>query len=116
MVIRHSLAAVALMACAATPVFAQGFVKQLDQTGLTQEDVNIMVAEGAKLYKNGSAAVGADTVWLNPETDAHGLAEITQVDGNCVNVAYRFITKRQKSKQTIEIRRCLSDGQWKLVG
>lgn len=116
MLFRRTLAAVAMIACAATPLYAQGFAKQLARTGLTQEDVNIMVAQGATLYKNGGASVGADTVWQNTATQAHGLAEITEVDGNCIKIAYRFVTTRQTSMQSVEIRRCLSDGQWKLAG
>lgn len=104
------------LACAAAPLAAQGLGRQLARTGLTQADVDIMVAEGASLYRNGNAQVGADTVWQNAETDTHGLAEITQVEGDCITIAYRFKTTRQTSLQTVEIRRCLVDGRWLLSG
>ena len=113
---RQCLIALTAFACAAAPVYAQGIGRQLARTGLTQEDVGIMVERGSTLYRGGGAAVGADTVWQNPETGAHGLAEITDVDGNCIRIAYRFITTKQTSLQTVELRRCLQDGKWVLAG
>ena len=117
MCVRRSFVFVALLASFfATSVHAQGFLRQLSRTGLTQEDVNIMVAEGSQLYRSGGARVGDDAVWQNPATGAHGLAEIVAVDGNCVGTAYRFKTTRNRSMQTIEIRRCLQNGEWVLSG
>lgn len=106
----------AVCSLAASPLFAQGFTTKLARTGLTQDDVNIMVAEGAQLYQNGGATVGSDTVWKNPETGAYGLAEVVEVEANCVRVAYRFRTDRNRTLQTVEIRRCLQDGTWVLAG
>lgn len=111
---RQLLIAVTAFACAAAPLYAQGIGRQLARTGLTQEDVSIMVDRGATLYRNGGAQVGVDTVWQNSETGAHGLAEITEVEGNCIRIAYRFITTKQTSLQTLEFRRCLQDGAWVL--
>lgn len=102
--------------CVGTTSLAQGFVKQLARTGMIQQDVDIMVAAGSELYARGGATVGDDTIWLNPETDAHGMAEITEVDGNCVRIAYRFRTVRRPALQTIEARRCLENGRWVLSG
>ena len=116
MLTRFVLCAAFAVVCAAAPAAAQGFLRQLERTGLTQEDVNVMVAAAAELYSNGGATVGDDTVWQNTETSAHGLAEITEVEGNCVSIAYRFITTRRSTMQTIEIRRCLEDGRWVLAG
>lgn len=116
MVTRFLFAAAVAGIIAAAPAAAQGFLRQLERTGLTQEDVNTMVAQGAELYRNGGASVGDDTVWQNLNTGAHGLAEITEVDDSCVRIAYRFITTRRDTLQTIEVRRCLQDGQWLLAG
>lgn len=116
MVNRFVFMAVAAVLCASAPANSQGFIRQLERTGLTQEDVNIMVDRGAALYRNGGAAPGDDTVWQNTDTGAHGLAEITGVEGNCVRIAYRFITTRRTTLQTIEVRRCLQDGEWLLSG
>lgn len=116
MITRFVLAASLAMVCAATSATAQGFLRQLERTGLTQEDVNIMVDRGSTLYVGGGAQIGDDTVWQNADTGAHGLAEIMEVDGNCVRIAYRFITTRRQDIQTIQIRRCLQDGRWVLSG
>lgn len=110
------IALITAIACTAAPLAAQGLGRQLARSGLTQADVDIMVAEGATLYRNGNATVGADTIWQNPETNAYGMAEITTVDGDCVIIAYRFKTTRQSSLQTVDIRRCLVDGRWLLSG
>lgn len=110
------IALVTAFACAAAPLAAQGLGRQLSRAGLTQEDVDIMVAEGATLYRNGNAAVGADAIWQNPETDAYGMAEISEVEGDCIRIAYRFKTTRRDGLQTVEIRRCLVDGNWVLSG
>lgn len=111
---RQSLIAFIAFSCAATPIYAQGIGRQLARTGLTQEDVGVMVERGSSLYRNGGAQVGDDTVWQNPETGAHGLAEITDVEGNCIRIAYRFITTKQKSLQSVVLRRCLTNGEWVL--
>ena len=116
MTIRHLLAMVLLSVGLAAPAAAQGFIKKIARTGLTQDDINIMVETASDLYASGGAVVGADTVWLNPETDAHGLAEITEVAGNCVRIAYRFRTTRRPSLQTVEALRCLENGRWVLSG
>ncbi|MEM1351554.1 MAG: hypothetical protein AAGF27_04380 [Pseudomonadota bacterium] len=113
MVTRLFLAAVIATSLAA-PVAAQGFLQQLERTGLTQEDINIMVERGSTLYRSGGAQVGSDTVWQNVQTGAYGLAEITEVEGTCVRIAYRFITTRRNTLQTILVRRCLQDGRWRL--
>lgn len=105
-----------LISVMAAQVNAQGFTRNLARTGLTQEDVNIMVSEGAQLYQGGNATVGIDTVWNNPETGAHGLAEIVEVDGSCIRIAYRFKTERNRALQTFEIRRCVQNGEWVLSG
>lgn len=114
MVTSRLVAAIAVAACIASPVYAQAFVKQLSRVGMTQADIDIMVAAGAELYNDGTASAGADTIWLNPETDAHGLAEITEVDGSCIRIAYRFRTNKQADLQSVEVRRCLTDGAWVL--
>lgn len=110
------IAFVTAFACLSAPLSAQGFSQKLARTGLTQADVDIMVAEGSALYRSGNATVGADTVWQNADTGAYGLAKITAVDGDCVTIAYRFRTSRQTTLQTVDIRRCLVDGRWLLSG
>lgn len=94
---------------------ANPVVKQLARTGLTQEDINIMVQTGGTLYANRRAAVGDDTIWSNPATGAHGMVEVTSVQGNCVGVDYRFRASDRKPLQTVASRRCLSDGRWVLT-
>ena len=115
MLFTRSLAALAIFSCAATPLVAQSIGKQLARTGLTQEDVNIMVETGSELFVSGNATVGDDTVWQNPETDAHGLAEVLEVADNCVRIAYKFRTTKQPDLRVVSIRRCLVDGKWLLA-
>lgn len=94
---------------------AQSFVKMLGRTGLVQEDVNIMVRTASTLYASGNARVGSDVIWSNPKTGAFGMAEVLDVTGDCVRLAYRFQTRRQSATQSVTIRRCLNDGRWMLA-
>lgn len=110
----RTLATLVALTCAAAPLHAQSIGKQLARTGMTQDDVNIMVDAASELFSSGNATVGADTIWQNPETDAHGLAEVVEVEGNCVRVAYKFRTTKQPNQHVVNIRRCLTDGKWLL--
>lgn len=98
----------------ATGADAQSLGRALARTGLVQEDVNIMVQTAATLYASGDAAVGRDVIWTNPKTQAFGMAEITEVQGDCVRVAYRFQTRRKPATETIVTRRCRVGGKWVL--
>ena len=91
---------------------AQTIAKALSRSGLIQEDVDIMTNAAAELYQSGNAVVGADTIWSNPETNAYGMAEITETAGNCVRIAQSFRTKKRPQTQTLVVRRCLVDGRW----
>jgi hypothetical protein len=98
----------------APPVFAQAnsFLRQLQRSGLVQEDINIMAHAGSELYISGKAEVGADTIWSNPATGAYGMVEVLALDGQCVRLAYKFQTSRFKEIQTLTAGRCLVDGSW----
>jgi hypothetical protein len=97
-----------------TPVEAQSVLRTLQRTGLVQEDVNIMVRAGSTLYASGNPRVGSDAIWSNPKTQAFGMAEILEVDLECVRIAYRFQTRRQPKTQTVNTRRCLVGDRWVL--
>lgn len=94
---------------------AQSFVRMLARTGLVQEDVNIMVRTASTLYAAGNPQVGRDVIWSNPKTGAFGMAEVLEVEGDCVRIAYRFQTRRRPATQTVTTRRCLADGRWILA-
>ena len=68
----------------------------LARTGLVQEDINIMVRTAAPMYASRNAEVGKDVIWSNPKTGAFGMAEILEVDGDCVRLVYRFQTRSRK--------------------
>jgi len=116
MFLSRPIAALAVLISTAFPLSAEPLGNLLASTGMTQEDVNIMVQTASELYVSGNATVGADTAWLNPETEAHGLAEILEVEANCVQIAYKFRTSKQPKLQVFKIRRCLTDGKWVLSG
>ena len=112
---RRTLLILALALAPAVQAQANAVVQQLARTGLTQEDINVMVQAGSTLYVGGRAQVGDDTIWSNPATGAHGMIEVTSVQGNCVGVDYRFRANDRKALQTVASRRCLSDGRWVLT-
>ena len=104
--------AAAMFAISATSIEAQGIWRTLARTGLVQEDIDIMVRTGATLYASGEAQVGSDVIWSNPQTQAFGMAEILEVDGDCIRIAYRYQTLRQPKTQSVTNRRCLVDNRW----
>lgn len=114
---RHAIAMALVFSIVAASAHAQAnsVLRQLSRTGLVQEDINIMVQTGGDLYRSGNAVVGSDTVWLNPATGAHGLVEITSVDGNCVGMVYKFRARNKAAIQAVNSRRCLRDNQWVLT-
>lgn len=87
----------------------------LARTGLVQEDINIMVRTAAPMYASRNAEVGKDVIWSNPKTGAFGMAEILEVDGDCVRLVYRFQTRSRPTTQVVATRRCLSEGRWILA-
>jgi hypothetical protein len=97
------------------PVSANSLLRQIENTGLTQEDINMMVRSGGGLYADGNAKPGDDTIWSNPETGAHGSVEVSTVSGNCVGLSYKFMTRRKPQIHTVQTRRCLDNGQWRLA-
>jgi hypothetical protein len=116
--VRHTifrLAVTGFIVLVAYPVAANSLLRQIDRTGLTQQDLNIMVRKGGELYANRAAQPGDDTIWSNPETGAYGSAEITSVSGSCVGLNYKFRTRRQPEVQVVRTRRCLTNGRWVLA-
>lgn len=115
---RHVLLPLALAAAAMlVPPAAEAntILRQLARTGLTQEDLTIMMRQGGTLYTDRRATPGSDTIWSNPATGAHGLVEVITVSGDCVTLAYKFRTTRRPAIQTVETRRCLTDSGWVLT-
>lgn len=112
---RRAILVFALALAPAAQVQANPVVQQLARTGLTQEDINVMVQAGSTLYVGRRASVGDDTIWSNPTTGAHGMIEVTSVQGACVGVDYRFRANDRKRLQTVASRRCLSEGRWVLT-
>ncbi|MEQ9258127.1 MAG: hypothetical protein RIG84_03420 [Roseovarius sp.] len=78
---RHTLPllAAALLALAPQGAEASTLLRQLERSGMTQQDLNIMVQTGSTLYAGGGARAGADTIWSNPETGAFGAVEVASV-------------------------------------
>jgi hypothetical protein len=116
--VRHvavRLALTGFIAIAAGPALANSLLRQIESTGLTQEDLNIMVRAGGELYASRAARPGEDTIWSNPATGAYGSVEITSVSGKCVGLNYKFRTRRNSRIQTVQTRRCLNDGRWVLA-
>lgn len=109
------LAVTGFVLLVAYPVSANSLLRQIDRTGLTQQDLNLMVRTGGELYANRSAQPGDDTIWSNPETGAYGSVELTSVSGNCVGLNYKFRTRRQSQVQIVQTQRCLTNGRWILA-
>ncbi|MDW4498470.1 hypothetical protein R5H30_10800 [Sulfitobacter sp. D35] len=91
---------------------ANALLRQLSRSGLTQQDVDMMVRAGATLYADGRASAGDDTIWSNPATGSFGLVEVASVSGECVSLTYKFRTARRSAVQSVAGRRCLSGNRW----
>jgi hypothetical protein len=98
------------------PTFSQtnSVLRQLSKSGLVQEDINIMARAARQLYVAGNATVGDDTIWMNPATDAHGMAEVIEVRDGCVRIAHKFHARGKRGVQVVTIRRCPVEGRWRL--
>lgn len=115
---RHTISRLAMagfIVLLSYPASANSLLRQIDRTGLTQQDLNAMVRAGGTLYADSNARPGDDTIWSNPETGAHGSVEISTVSDDCVGLIYKFSTRRQPRIHTVQTRRCLEDGKWRLA-
>lgn len=114
---RHitALLTAALLALAPLGAEAKTLLRQIERSGMTQQDLNIMVQTGSTLYADGRARPGDETIWSNAETGAFGSIEVTSVSGNCVRLAYKFKTRRHDRVQAVTTRRCLQEGRWILA-
>ena len=111
---RTAIAVALICATCAGAAHAQvnSVLRQLSRTGLVQEDINIMVRTGSDLYRSGNAVVGTDTIWSNPATGAHGLVEVSSVEGDCVGLVYKFRARGRPAIQAVSSRRCLRNDRW----
>lgn len=100
---------------ASNAAHANSILRQLSRTGLTQDDFNTMSQAAATLYASGNAVSGADTIWSNPETGAFGMVEVTSVEGDCVELIYKFQTRKQKRIRSVALKRCLVGNRWVLA-
>ena len=115
---RKSLAilAFATITLAGTQGSAVGLMFQMDRLGITNEDFRIIREESARLYETGPVEVGAETVWMNPETGAHGKIEVTEFDGRCVVLEHVFRSGTSPDVHRLETRRCRgTDNVWRLA-
>lgn len=112
------IAALALLAVAA-PATAQ--INPFGRyQSVSQEDLQIIEAAAAKLYKTDSPNVGATEQWSNPNTGSSGTVTLTQVfdkDGMpCRKLRHRITTKDDKDPKTYIFNRCrVKSGEWKLL-
>ncbi|WP_163025893.1 hypothetical protein [Chachezhania antarctica] len=110
-----SAALAACLALTAIPASAQ-FSKILRDTGLSQEDFNIMGKASQTLYVSTAPKVGAETIWQNPETGSHGTTEVEKIAGNCVTLRHLFVSGKTKKQNNIAMRQCKdSSGVWVLT-
>jgi surface antigen len=95
-------------------VSAQGLRGVIKETNLTDEDISLMKAAAAELYAVEDPKVGAETIWQNPDSGAHGTVELTAFDGQCAELRHLFAA-RGRQPEAVVSRRCNNDqGEWKL--
>ncbi|MBS9718843.1 RT0821/Lpp0805 family surface protein [Pseudohalocynthiibacter aestuariivivens] len=103
---------VAALVC--SPVQAESIARMLRDTGLVQQDIDLMTEEAASLYKSTGKQIGDATEWENANTGARGAVEIVGIERNCVVLRHIFQTSK-RSQQQINFRRCqTADGTWQL--
>lgn len=93
---------------------ANAILRELDRSGMVQEDVNIMMRSAATLYSGGRAKVGDEVRWNNPASRADGIVKVGAVDGACVTLAHGFRPKGVGPVRALTTKRCLVDGIWVL--
>jgi len=111
-----SIISVLLSVFLSGPAFGQRFLFNIDDIGLTNEDYAIIRSEAATLYNADPPTVGAETVWSNPETQSHGVIELTDFDGRCAAFKHLFRVGKTKKVYKFVSRRCKSEsGEWLLA-
>lgn len=104
-----------LMMIGGAPAQANSLARMLGDSGLTQEDIDIMTAEAASLYSPLSRKVGNMAEWENATSGTTGSVEIIAIEGKCVTLGHIFKTKKKRAAQSIKMRRCQADdGSWPL--
>ena len=111
------VAALLVLALGAGAVHAQGFLRNIDRDyGLSPEDISLLREAGGTLYATEPLTLGAETIWMNPETHSHGTVEVVQIEDNCATVEHLFRVGPTKKVHSVLSRRCKSeDGDWKLA-
>lgn len=112
---RLALALAILVLIGSAPLQANTLVKRLADSGLSPEDVEIMMDRALSLYGAGTARVGDRSDWRNDRSGTAGSVEVLAVEGNCVILGHLFTTAKTREAQGLRVRRCkAADGSWQL--
>ncbi len=106
-----------VLACgiAGSGVAAKSLGRIASDTGLSPEDFTILEQTGATLYQGATPQKGAKANWSNAKSGSTGVAEITEVSGNCVRLAHVATTGSTGQTVRINTHRCKSaNGEWLL--
>ncbi|WP_428928118.1 hypothetical protein [Marinibacterium sp. SX1] len=101
---------------APTGAEARSMADTLRRTGLTQQDISIMTAAAAPLYREGTPKVGAESEWSNPDSGASGKSLLVSFADGCADIRHVVITQRRPEPQDFVFRNCkTADGSWVLT-
>ncbi|MEO1000003.1 MAG: hypothetical protein AAFW69_05290 [Pseudomonadota bacterium] len=99
----------------AAPASAQ-LLNRLNDLGFGNEDYRLLTDAAETLYDIEDPQVGSETIWSNPQTNAHGTVELIAWDGECATVHHVFSASRTNEIYRADVKRCKSaDGRWQLV-
>jgi len=112
----YSIVLAAALSVSAAIVDAQSMSKMIRDTGLTQEDFNLMTQTGAALYETGAPQVGPVRTWSNPDTGARGDVRLDAAKDGCVVIHHRFEPGNDRPARQLRTRRCKdAGGTWILT-
>lgn len=115
--VRLDLSVISLsLAVVATPLWAAGYARMFNDTGLTPQDVEMAQAAAQSLYTKQGVAKGETAKWSNAQSGASGQVEVVETGGTPRCVVYRHETQTANNQTTrVDYRRCRNaQGKWEL--
>lgn len=94
---------------------AKSLSRILADSGLTPADFDMVQNSAKTLYDTPNHKPGQNVDWSNPESGAHGSAQLKTVRGNCAYILHKVYVRDATRPRELRTEYCQSaDGEWLL--